>query len=624
MNKYKIENLYNRELFRDIDIAFARLLTRLAPNDPPGVRLAALLASRASRDGHVCIDLHQWADQPIRGPDDRSTMMQCPDREDWIDQLRSSAMVSGSAANCPLVCDTHGRVYLQRLYQHEQQLAEMLRRRAIAAGPIIPPESHEQIRTWLNHYFGAPQVDAGPDWQKIAATVSLAKRLCIISGAPGTGKTTTVAKLLAILMEWHRDSKLRIHLCAPTGKAAARLGDSLAQACQTMDCPTEIAATMGALEACTIHRLLKMQSGNRGFIFRENNPLPTDVVVVDEASMVDLVLMNRLVQAIPPAARLIILGDKDQLASVEAGSVFGDLCGDLPVQRYSKPMWKLIFALTREKLDRGLDSGNDEFGLNDCTVELQKNYRFKNKEGIGALTQAVNRGNSNRIKHILGKSRETAIRWEKLRRGPELYKLLAAYALKGYENYLASRDPEEALSRFSRFMVLCALARGPFGVERLNQIVTDQLQRARLIGSARPWYKGRPVMITRNNYRIGLFNGDIGLVWPDSDGTLRVWFQGEGVALRHFRPQRLPEHQTVFAMTVHKSQGSEFERVLLVLPDKDAPVLSRELIYTGCSRARQQLIMIACEDVLDQAVSRRIQRASGLYDALWRDPLVNT
>lgn len=621
MNEYNIVNLYDREIFRDIDIALARLLTRLAPDDPPAVRLAALLASRASRDGHVCIDLHQWAGQTIRGPEGRSTMMRCPDREDWIDQLRSSAMVSGSAANCPLVCDAHGRVYLQRLYQHEQQLAQMLRTRAIAASPILPQESKEQIRSCLNHYFGAPQVDAAPDWQKIAAVVSLAKRLCIISGAPGTGKTTTVAKILAVLMELNRNSRLRIHLCAPTGKAAARLGDSLSQTCQSMDCPTEIAATMGALEACTIHRLLKMQPGNRGFIFRENNPLATDVVVVDEASMVDLVLMNQLVQAVPQAARLIILGDKDQLASVEAGSVFGDLCGDLSVQRYSKPMRELICSLTQEKLGRDFDSCNDEIGLQDCTVELQKNYRFENKESISDLTQAVNRGDSHQIKHILGKTRDTAIRWDKLRRGPELYKSLAAYALKGYENYLVSTGPEEAISRFNRFMILCALARGPFGVERINQIVTDQLQRARLIGSARPWYKGRPVMITRNNYRIGLFNGDIGLVWPDSDGTLRVWFQGEGGVLRSFRPQRLPEHQTVFAMTVHKSQGSEFERALLVLPDKDAPVLSRELIYTGCSRARKQLVMIACEDVLDHAVSRRIQRASGLYDALWREQL---
>jgi exodeoxyribonuclease V alpha subunit len=624
MKKINIEALYNREIFRDVDIALARLLTRLAPDDPPGVRLAALLASRASSEGHVCIDLHQWARQTIRGPDGRSTMMQCPDTEDWIDQLRSSAMVSGSAANCPLVCDARGRVYLQRLYQHEQQLAQLLRKRAIASGPEIAQESQEQIGTWLNHYFGNPQVDAAPDWQKIAAAVSLAKRLCIISGAPGTGKTTTVAKILAVLMELNRDSTLRIHLCAPTGKAAARLGDSLSQTCQTMDCPTEIAATMGALEACTIHRLLKMQSGNRGFLFRENNPLPTDVVVVDEASMVDLVLMNRLVQAIPQAARLIILGDKDQLASVEAGSVFGDLCGDLPVQRYSKPMRNLIFSVAQEKLSRDFDSRNDEIGLQDCIVELQKNYRFENKEGISALTQAVNRGNSKQINLIFGENRGVAIRWDKLRRGPELYKTLAAYALKGYENYLTCTGPEEALSRFSHFMILCALAKGPFGVERLNQIVTDQLQKARLIGSARPWYKGRPVMITRNNYRIGLFNGDMGLVWPDSDGTLSVWFQGEGGALRAFRPQRLPEHQTVFAMTVHKSQGSEFERALLLLPDKDAPVLSRELIYTGCSRARKQLVMIACEDVLDKAVSRRIQRASGLYDALWREPIVNT
>jgi exodeoxyribonuclease V alpha subunit len=619
MNNKTINNLYNRDIFRDIDIAFARLLTRLGPDDPPGVRLAGLLVSRAAGEGHVCIDLHQWAGHEIRLPNGKSIDVRCPGAEEWMDQLRSSAMVSRSDEHGPLVCDARGRVYLQRLYQHEQQLAQLLRKRASAALPTLSRAQQDTIRALLGRYFGEPHPDSAPNWQKIAAMVCLVKRLCIISGAPGTGKTTTVAKILGVLLEWATDSPLRIHLCAPTGKAAARLGASLADACRSMDCPAAIATALATLETCTIHRLLKVQPGGRGSFFHENNPLPTDVVVVDEASMVDLVMMSRLVKAVPEEARLIILGDKDQLASVEAGSVFGDLCRDVRKRNFSTSMRKLLSLLTQEALHPVVDTPYGNLDLQDCTVVLHKNYRFDHREGIGALTRAVNLGDSDQIKRTLRKNHGAMLHWDQWRSRTEFHKLLAAYALKGYESYFASNGPQDALSRFNRFMILCALAKGPFGVERLNLIIADQLQKAGLIGRTRPWYQGRPVMITRNSYRIGLFNGDTGLVWPAADGRLRVWFQGEGGALRAIRPQRLPEHQTVFAMTVHKSQGSEFDRVLLVLPDQDTPVLSRELLYTGCSRARKQLILIAQEAVMDQAVQRTIQRTSGLYEALWDD-----
>jgi exodeoxyribonuclease V alpha subunit len=355
-------------------------------------------------------------------------------------------------------------------------------------------------------------------------------------------------------------------------------------------------------------------------VFNAKNPLPTDMVVVDEASMVDLVLMDRLVQAVPEDARLVILGDKDQLASVEAGAVFGDLCQDAQKRRYSPEMRHLLGTLAQVTLPAVKESMSDALALDDCTVMLQKNYRFDQKEGIGALTQAVNCGDSDRIKRLFQKDRGATVRWEQWRRRSEFHKLLAAHVLKGYETYLTSRDAEEALSRFNRFMVLCALFKGPFGVEQLNQTVADLLQKERLIHRARPWFKGRPVMISRNSYRIGLFNGDIGLTWPDSDGRLSVWFRKESGELRAVSPQRLPEHQTAFAMTVHKSQGSEFDSALLILPDQDTPVLTRELVYTGCSRARRQVILMAQENTVDQALSRTIQRASGLSEALWGEP----
>jgi len=618
MNNRIIDNIYNKDIFRDIDIAFAKLLTRLAPDDPPGVRLAAMLVSRASGEGHVCVDLHHWAGHDIRLPNGQSLGVQCPSVEEWMDQLRSSSMVSSFDDDGPLVCDSRGRVYLQRFYQHEQQLARLLRKKALTACPVISEKQQERLRSLLNHYFGDSRSGALPDWQKIAAVVCLVKRLCVISGAPGTGKTTAVARILAVLLESAVDSPLRIHLCAPTGKAAARLGASIAEACRSMDSPAPIVSALRSLETSTIHRLLKVQPGG-GFDFNESNPLPTDVVVVDEASMVDLLLMSRLVKALPEEAQLIILGDKDQLASVEAGAVFGDFCRDAPKRTYSKPMRKIFSSLTQITLPPGGGIQDENLALQDCTVVLEKNYRFDHREGIGALTRAVNLGDDAQIKRAFQKNHGEGIRWDQWHSRNEFHKLLAAYALKGYEIYLASKGPEDALARFNHFMILCALAKGPFGVERLNLVVADQLQKAGLIGRTRPWYKGRPVMITRNNYRLGLFNGDTGLVWPGADGSLSVWFQGEGNALRAIHPQRLPEHQTVFAMTVHKSQGSEFDRALLILPDQDTPVMSRELVYTGCSRARQQLVLMAPETVVEQAVHRTVQRTSGFYDALRGD-----
>jgi len=620
MNNLSLNNLYNSKLFRDIDIALARLLARLAPNDPPAVTLAALLVSRAAGEGHVCIDLHQWAGHALKASNESPPLERCPDAESWIDQLRSSAMVGDADSHCPLVCDRHGRLYLQRLYRHEQQLAQRLSQRAASAAQAFSPDQMNQVRSLLNRYFGNPPSDGSTDWQKIAAAITLLKRLCIISGAPGTGKTTTVAKFLCVLIEWTQETPLRIHLCAPTGKAAARLGASLSDAGQSMDCPPTVAAALAKLETSTIHRLLRTQPGGRGFVFNAQNPLPTDVVVVDEASMVDLVLMDRLVQAVPKDARLIILGDKDQLASVEAGAVFGDLCRGARGKSYSTAMRDSIFGLTGMSLPAADQHEPAALPLADCTVVLHKNYRFDQKEGIGALTQAINQGDSGRIKQLFGKDPKATVRWEQWRSRSEFHKLLAAHVLRGYETYLTSREPEEALAHFNRFMILAALVRGPFGVDQLNQTATDLLQKAGLINRTRPWFKGRPVMMTRNSYRIGLFNGDIGLTWPNSDGRLSVWFQRESGELRAMSPQRLPEHQTAFAMTVHKSQGSEFDSALLILPDQDAPLLNRELIYTGCSRARRQLTLMAQENTIDQAVSRKVQRSSGLSDALWEEP----
>jgi len=338
MNFQAYDALLRRELFRDIDMAFARLLKRLSPQDPPEVFLAALLASRATGEGHVCIDLHEWGEQAIRLPQDENTAVALPEVENWMAQLRASDLVSDGVVERPIVLDDKGRVYLQRLYREEQYLAGALRQRALGEQPPWPIVRPDAMPVLLERYFGRPGHRITPDQQQLAAVVTILKRLCIISGAPGTGKTTTVAKILGMLLEMAHPHPLRIHLCTPTGKAAARLAEALVEASRRLDCPVSVASTLAALEPCTIHRLLGVKPGRGGYRHDENNRLPTDLVVVDEASMVDLVLMSRLLRAVPEEARLLILGDKDQLASVEAGAVFGDLCRHALSTTYTSAM----------------------------------------------------------------------------------------------------------------------------------------------------------------------------------------------------------------------------------------------------------------------------------------------
>jgi len=616
MNPIRSLLRYDREIFRDIDVAFARLVTRLTPEENESVALAALLVSRAAGEGHVCIDLHQWADREIGFPGGGPTGVVCPSYAEWIDRLKKSPAVGGPGAQCPLVYDEGGRVYLQRLYRHEQTLAHWLMKKARGLAALPTKGEWARIQSVLDSLFGKPSSANAPDWQRLAVLVALLKRLCIISGAPGTGKTTTVVKILAMFLDRKPDVRMRIHLCAPTGKAAARLNGSLHEAFQSTPFQAPVAARLSTLETVTVHRLLQIRPDGK-VAYDETNPLPTDLVVVDEASMVDLVLMSRLVRAIPEEGRLVILGDKDQLASVEAGSVFGDLCRrprDDPKEALPLPEW-----LASETHPDEHNLATDRFAktdLSDCTVVLQENYRFDAETGIGALTQSINRGDTEGVKKELTKSNDGMVYWQQWRHRSDFHKLLAAHALKGYETYLTSKAPAEALAHYNRFMILTPLTSGPFGVAQINLLVSDRLGKARLIGPDRLWYRGRPVMVTRNNYRIGLYNGDTGLVWPDAEGRLKVWFQGENGGIKAISPHRLPEHRTAFAMTVHKSQGSEFESTLLVLPDQDSPVLSRELLYTGCSRARRRLILLAPEGIIDQALTRTIQRTSGLIDAL--------
>jgi len=371
-------------------------------------------------------------------------------------------------------------------------------------------------------------------------------------------------------------------------------------------------------EAQTIHRLLGSISKSPYFRFNEKNPLPYDLVVIDEASMVDLPLLAKLLLALPQEARIIMLGDKDQLASVDAGVVLGDICSGSSGNIYSEGFARQIASLSGEKIS----SAAIPAGIQDSVVQLQTNYRFTEQSGIHALSRAVNNGNAREALELLQTGNHGDIAWTDLDLHGNPLKKLAAAIIDGYSPYLraisVSADQEKVFDLFEKFRILCALRVGDWGTQRINAYVERILSGAGLISPRGLFYHGMPVMIIQNDYRLHLFNGDVGIILRDDEDNqeLRAFFRNEQGKIRKITPVRLPQMETVWAMTVHKSQGSEYDRVLLILSDRDAPVLTRELIYTGITRTRQKVEIWAGKDVLAKAISRRISRQSGLSYAL--------
>lgn len=615
--------LREQGVLTDLDIHFARLMGRLAgPVSPENglavkgrLELAAALASHATGQGDICVNLRQWT-RRWQASMAESVGFAPPPISDWLEGLRVSPVVGRPGQRQPLILDRRGRLYLYRYWGYEQQLAADLLERASAEVEVT---DEARLQADLNRLFPRPPQLEGPDWQKVAAAVAALKRLCVISGGPGTGKTSTVLRILALL-SGQTDRPLRIALAAPTGKAAARLQESIRAAKPGLGLASEHAAQIPD-EASTLHRLLGSRPDSVYFRYNADNPLPLDLLVVDEVSMVGLALMAKTLEALPPEARLILLGDKDQLASVEAGSVLGEICAR--AGRFSPAFQAKLVQLTGEKLPEGRDAASP---LTDAIVLLRYSFRFGATSGIGALARAVNRGQSAEAVGLLAQGRYGDIGWRLLADSAGLPEQLATPVVAGFAPYLhAVREqaaPSDVFTHFNRFRVLSALRSGPFGVEALNRLCETVLHNRGLLDSRQPWYVGRPVMIVRNDYNLRLFNGDIGIALPDPNEPerVKVFFLGSDGLLRSFAPARLPEHETVYAMTVHKSQGSEFERILVVTPNEPSPVLSRELIYTALTRAKAEASFYGVPAVFAGAVERRLRRSSGLRDRLWVEP----
>jgi exodeoxyribonuclease V alpha subunit len=637
--------------FAVLDVHFSRLLTRLNGEVVPGLSLAAAMVSRYTREGHICLDLREVAGKRlVSDPEARP----CPELSDWCEKLRGSRVVGSRGEFKPLILDHEQRLYLYRYWQYQQKLAEALKARlaessgggsSIESTTPSPPSPDGRgggtgapdgtLKEQLERLF--PSAGTGEvDWQKVAAFAAASKAFCVISGGPGTGKTTTVARILALLLEQSPAEKLRMALAAPTGKAAARLQETIKEAKEKkkLNCSEPIRQAIPET-ASTIHRLLGAIQGSPYFRYHEGNPLPLDVVVVDEASMVDLALMSKLFQALPRQARVILLGDKDQLASVEAGAVLGDICETGRRVFFSQGFVHAVEDFCSCKLEEELVGNSPANKPKDCLIQLQKSYRFAEADGISVLSRKVRDSDSSGAMAVLKRGEFPDVSWNEVSSGRFLNDAIKDQIVEGFNGYFQAvaeirrhphGDPatriQEVFDLLLKFRILCAVREGLCGVGALNRLVEDLFQEQQLLIKESKWYVGRPILIGRNDYNLHLFNGDVGIFLPDlfSGAAPRVFFPGQEGRFRAFHPLRLPEHETVFATTVHKSQGSEFDQVMFILPDRDSPVLTRELVYTAITRARQRVSLWGPEKSFLAAVSRSTRRMSGLTEELWDNP----
>ena len=610
MNTDELRLLCDKNILTSLDFHFGSFIKQLSGVANPELFLAAALVSKFTVEGHTCLDLSSLAGKPLL-KENGNALCVCPELLLWRKILEQSTVVGKPGEFMPLILDDKSRLYLFRYWEYENKLAEGIRNRAKqnADGVDI-----NLLAEGLDRLFQKTQ-DHDPDWQKVAAATSILKKFSVISGGPGTGKTFTVVKILTLLLEQTKNKKLRIVLAAPTGKGAARLQEIIKNTKKILNCSERIKEAIPD-EASTVHRLLGNIPHSPYFRYNAENQLPVDVIVIDEVSMVSLSLMAKVHDAVPLDAWMILLGDKDQLASVEPGSVLGDICDTGKVHSFSqthRDSLKKFKIFIQSQSEARPD-------LQDSIVHLQKSYRFEKESGISELSGAVNDGDSNRALSLLKNEHYPAINWRTLPMPKNLPLLLKDKLLSGLGEYLKTQDPKNAFPLFEQHRILCALRVGPYGVRYLNFLVEQLLRREKLIALHHKWYPGRPFMITRNDYSLRLFNGDVGIVLPDAENSneLRAFFPTSEGNIRKFSLLRLPEHETVYALTIHKSQGSEFDEILVILPDTPSPVLTRELIYTAITRAKKRVEIWGREEIFQTAVGSRIERTSGLRETLWR------
>lgn len=606
---------------RRFDLQMARHIGRLNGTASDALTLATALVSNRLGAGDICVSLHHCQHFGLFTNSDITPPLAVPESDQWRDELMAQSVVGRAGDYAPLILTDDNLLYLGRYWQLEHSLATRL---GELASSEAPPVKRDLLRDGLNRVFAESHNDI--DWQKVAAANAVCSKLSIITGGPGTGKTYTVAALLVLLAEqWQQcqqtaSGELRIALAAPTGKAAARLTGAVADAAHKLAADTDIADYL-KLEAQTLHALLRVHPDRVQPYHHAGNPLPVDVLIIDEASMIDLPLMSKTFAALADEARVVLLGDQNQLSSVESGMVLGDICGGHSQVNFSAPVAESLGGLCGFSVPSVQQSVPP---VASRIVYLQHSRRTRDSGGISALASAVNAGDSSRVLAVLRNPDHANV--ELVEGGDEsIEEVLHQHLVPGFAALLRAPDPQQALLQLDKTCVLCALRGGPSGVTGINRRMQRLLQPPGLAAGNDGWYPGLPLMISRNSPAHRLANGDRGVVLESSwqsaasesaAGQLRVYFDGaDGV--RSFSPQRLPAHERFYATTIHKSQGSEYDTVVIVLPEQDNPVLSRELLYTAVTRAKRHVVVVASAEQLHSCVQRRVQRQSGLRRALW-------
>lgn len=639
---------------RELDLALVRFCSEEVPDASAPLLLAIALVSHQLGRGHVCLDLATTLANPYMALSLPPEQEETPEAQAeaypsdvlagctlpaWTAAITHPELVGHGEGRTPLVLVGH-RLYLRRYWQYERQVEAGINQR-MQHVYTLPP----QFRTTLDALF--PETGT-TDWQKIACALSARHAFSIVTGGPGTGKTTTVVRLLALLQSIalaETSQPLHIRLAAPTGKAAARLKESIANAIDLLPSFVQDDPVLRESiphEVTTLHRLLGPRADSRQFRHDARHPLALDVLVVDEGSMIDLEMMSAMLTALPEDARLILLGDKDQLASVEAGSVLGELCRRAQEGHFLPDTVSWIQQMTGQAIAPALED-NKGLPLDQHIVMLRESRRFHASSGIGQLANAVNMGDTTRIRQVWQHGYPDLFQHPLPQRDDkQLATILLGnhhgdtpQGLRHYLHVIKSAQPEitadkaafdawaaQVLTAHTRFQLLCVLRRGPYGVEGMNLRIEQLLREHHLIQMDNAWYTGRPVLVTRNDYHLGLMNGDIGITLPypshktnTVEWTMRVAFNDGQGGIRWVLPSRLTSAETVFALTVHKSQGSEFDHCALLLPPETNPVMTRELVYTGITRARKwfSLISIANPRILEETVARTVQRSGGLF-----------
>lgn len=649
-----LDRMKSDAVLGSLQLAFAKMIGRIDPSSGDAVLLAAALVSEQLTRGHVCLDLASVGEIAFRyenGQDQGFCYDDWPALDVWLDQLAASAAVTvrecddeAERIDRPLVLDRTGRrLYLGRYWYYQQRLARIIADR-VASPPLAVDET--RLASDIAHLF--PNRHAATDADQCLAAASVVdQRLSVITGGPGTGKTTTVTKLIALRIMHQRAvagvPELRVLLMAPTGKAAQRLNESLGRVTNTLEIDQSLRDQLLSIQAGTIHRLLRWTpvTPERGGPYTHDSsfPLEADVVLVDEASMVDVSLMWHLLCAVPSEAQIILMGDRDQLASVEAGSVLGDLCGGLDDAAVSGPneeRRRVIARRTGLALDE--HAAPRPHALADHVISLRYSHRFAPTSGLGRIAAAIRAGDADRVIAELRDqdAGHPPVVWIQTQTPSAAISQIVRHATTEYTPYLEclATHPEGDLAvirSLLRFRVLCAHREGLWGELNIDRMIAENLDRMGLIRRRRRAYWGQPLIVTRNDYRRELFNGDVGVVVRDPRGEgLTVLFESaaDESGCRRVPTALVPESRSCYALTIHKAQGSEFHHVMIVLPREPSPILTRELLYTGVTRVADErdpitgerrfgrLYLVSTEAVLRETIERRIRRSSGLSEAI--------